>query len=137
MIYTSIRHIRVACIWIGFVAILSSFFLPFYSGCRWNSDQSGTINFIKYGYEVYPCYYVPVLVLSIFFSGYFWRRLINKILLYVFTCFLLIFLFLIWRAPSWGANPCINNDEIGQDLSVYGSLLVSIGTFISVYREQE
>lgn len=135
MIYTSIKYLRIASIYIGFAAILCASFLPFYSSCRWNSDESGTIAFVEYGYERSLYYIVTVMVLIIFFSGYFWHGLVNKILLNLFSIVLLLFMLLVMNLPGWGARPCVNSSEIGLYLLVYGTLSVILGTFISIYRE--
>lgn len=135
MIYTSIKYLRISSLWIGFTAILISFFIPLYSSCKWNSDESGTIGFVVYGYEKGWSYVVFLFVLLVFFSGYFWHRLMNKILLYLFSIILLLIFFLTLNLPGWGGAPCIRHSEIGQHLIIFGSFSVILGTFISIYRE--
>jgi hypothetical protein len=137
MIYKSIRSIRIGLITIGFLAVLVSFFLPFYRSCIWNEDESGTIDFVTYSYETSTFYIQTLLVLAIFFSGYFYHDIVNKALLYTFSSMLILFLFVSWNAPTWGGSPCIRSSEIGGDLTFYGILLIMLGTFISIHREKE
>ena len=137
MIYTSIRWMRIGSVVIGFLAILVSFFLPFYRSCKWTEDESGTIDFVKYSYETSTFYIQALFVLAIFISGYFYHNIVNKVLLYTFSSMLIFFLFISWNAPNWEGSPCIRSSVIGGDLTFYGALLVILGTFISIYREIE
>lgn len=137
MIYTSIKYLRIGSVILGFLLVILSFFLPYYSSCEWNANESGTIEFFKYGYETRMFYVQCLFVIALFFSGYFYQNLINKILLYILSFILLVSFFLVRNAPNRGATPCVRSPEIGQDLSLYGSLLVLLGTFISIYREAE
>ncbi len=135
MIYTSIRYLRISSIISGFSAIILSAFLVFFSGCKMNSDESGTVPYSVYGYESNMYWIQFALITAVFFSGYFYRDLVNKALLYTFSSILVLFLLITWNLP--GGNPCVHQSEIGQICSLYGSLSIILGTFISVYREAE
>lgn len=137
MIYTSIRVIRIGSIMLGFLGIILSFLLPVYRSCKWNSDESGTIEFVRFGYETTQNYIPLVLILLVFISGYFFHYLINKILVYFFSSLSVIFIFLIWGAPNWGATPCVRSYVVGEYVFVIGLSLVMLGTLISIHREKE
>lgn len=137
MIYTQIKYLRIGLVIVGFLLLISSVFLPFYSSCRWNSDESGTIPFFVYGYEsrIYRDQFFYTIL--IFFIAYFHHEKVNKVLLYVFSSMLLLFLFFVRSDPGWGGAPCTRSAEIGQNLSLIGALFIMLGTFISIYREKE
>ena len=137
MIYTSVRWMRIGSIVMVFSGIIISFLLPVYRSCKWNSDESGTIEFFRFGYETTQNYIPFFLILLVFVSGYFYHNLINKILTYSFSSLLIIFVFLMWNAPSWGAMPCIRSAGVGQYIFVFGLSLVMLGTLISIHREKK
>jgi len=137
MIYTSIKYLRIGLVTGGFLLLVLAVFFPDYSGCTWNSTESGTIPFVVFGYES-RSYWIPFFfTIAAFFSGYFYQDIANKALLYTFSSLFLVFVFLDWNAPAWGATPCERSTEIGGYFSLFGSLFVILGTFISVYRETE
>jgi hypothetical protein len=136
MIYTSIKYLRIGSVVMGSLLLIVSIFLPYYSSCKWNSDESGTIPFSIYGYA-YNGYWIQFFfTLAAFVSGYFYRDIANKALLYTFTIMLMIFLFFTLNIPSFGGSPCIRSTEIGGAFTLFGSFLILLGTFISIYREE-
>lgn len=134
MIDTSIRCLRMGLVIIGFLLLIGSVFLPFQTHCKWNSTESGTIGYRVYSYESVAYWGRFFFVLIIFLSGYFRRDIVYKALLYTFSSLFLLFLF--FSVPFMG-NPCVPQSEIGQTLSLTGSLMVPVATFISIYREEE
>lgn len=134
MIYTSIRYLRMGLVLIGFLLLIGSVFLPFQTHCKWNSTESGTIGYWVYSYESVAYWGRLFFVLIIFLWGYFRRDIVYKALLYTFSSLFLLFLF--FSVPFMG-NPCVPQSEIGQVLSLTGSLMVPVATFISIYREEE
>ncbi len=137
MIYTSIKYLRIGLVIAGFFLIVSSVFLPFYSSCKWNSDESGTIPFFVFSYESKIYWDQFLYTILIFLPAYYHHEKFNKVLLYVFSSMFLLFVLLYWNAPNWGATPCVRSAEIGQVLSLFGTLFIMLGTFISIYREKE
>lgn len=137
MIYTSIKYLRMGFVVIGLLLLAISVFLPYYGSCKWNSDESGTVSVLIFGYSSRVFWMHFVFTIASFVSGYFYHDIVNKALLYTFSSMLLLYLFFTWDPPSWGATPCGRSSEIGRDLSVFGSCLIILGTFISIYRETE
>ncbi len=132
MIYTSIRYFRVGSVIVGSLLLILSVFLPYYSSCEWNSDESGTISTLIFSYEHIPFWMQFSLTIAVFFSGYFYRDIVNKALLYTFSS--LLILFLLFSLPFSG-NPCVPQLEIGKFLNLIGTFFVVLATFISIYRE--
>jgi hypothetical protein len=126
----------------GFLLLVIAFFLPFESSCLLNDDES-LIFIVKIGLEVNLVYFISLLSIAIFVSGYFYTDTLNKVLTYSLIGFLSGFIiyntFLkpIAIGIAGGFEPCDIGHEIGYWFSFIGSLFVSIATFISVYRNLE
>ena len=137
MIYTSIKYLRIGSVVMGILLLVIAVFLPYYSSCKWNSDESGTIPLSIFGYA-YSGYWIQFFfTVALFVSGYFYRDIPNKASLYTSTILLLIFLVFSLNGPGFGGNPCIRSTEIGGAFALFGSFLILLGTFIFIYREEE
>lgn len=124
MIHTLIRYLRIGFVIVGFLLLIGSVFLPYYSVCE-----------VFLGYQLKVYWIQLLLTVAAFVSGYFYSDIVNKALLYTFSAILLVFLAFFWLAPNWAS--CAKAAEIGGNLSRLGSCFVILGTFIAVYREAE
>ncbi|WP_294670395.1 hypothetical protein [uncultured Fluviicola sp.] len=137
MIYTQIKYLRIGSVAGGLLMLIISVFLPYYVTCEWNSEESGTIEVLVLSYTSGVFWLQFLFTIALFVSGYFYRDIVNKALLYTFSSMLIVCLLLTWDPPTFGATPCGRSSQIGRNLSVFGSCFVILGTFISIYREEE
>lgn len=137
MIYTSIKTLRIGSVVGGLLMLILSVFLPYYVTCEWNSDESGTIEVLVLSYTSGVFWMQFLFTVASFVSGYFYRDIANKALLYTFSSMFMVCMLLTWDPPTFGATPCGRSSEIGRNLSVFGCCFVILGTFISIYREED
>jgi hypothetical protein len=132
-------YLKTTLLLMGAALILLAAFSPVESQYQY-LNQSGefedAVKVVTTGFN-HILWYVLVFGTAVVFSvGYFFNRLVNKVLVYVFTpLFALIFLFFTAITTiTWGATPFIPRLQYGYLLMVYGSVLVLTATIISVHR---
>ncbi len=132
-------YLKTALLLIGAILILIAAFSPVESQYQY-MNQSGefedAVEVVTTGINHFLWYILVFGTAVVFSVGYFSNRLMNKVLVYVFTpLFALVFLFFTAVATiTWGATPFVPRLQYGYLLMIYGSILVLTATIISVHK---
>lgn len=131
-------YFKLILVIVGFLLIGFGFFADIESNCfsPFSPQQNPTIIFTPGSKSVLWFLFLIASTL-IFLSGFFFRHLAGKILVYLFSVIFIPFIAFMTEIylAEWG-DSCGNSLESGYYITLFGSLMVLTATIISMHRKK-